>query len=161
MPTTSLRMAVLAGGGLLTALLVDGGAVGYHWLPALLGATLLAAAAASRSRGALWGPGLVLLGAGASIGAWFQAGRSGADQRLLGLTALGLGLGAVVAAALARRLDVGPMSIALPVLLFGALVVLEQSGPVALRGRAWPYALLLVGLGAASARGYPREVPPP
>ena len=142
-----LRTAVLAAGGLVTAALVDGGAVGYHWLPLLLGLTLLAAAAATRSRGPLWAPGLVLLCGGASVGVWFEAGRSGADQRLVGLVALGLGLGGVLAAAPARRLDVGPMSVALPVLLFGALVVLEQSGPDVLRGRAWPYAVLVTGLG--------------
>jgi hypothetical protein len=132
----------LVAGALGTALLVDTGTVGYHWLPLLLGLTFLAAALASGSRGRHWAPGLVLGAVGLVVGLWFADGRSGDDYTLVPLVVLGLGLGAVLAAALAqwRGLALGPMSVALPVLLFGGLALLDQQAPGPLGGRAWPYA---------------------
>ncbi|MFP5218826.1 MAG: hypothetical protein ACLGIG_03705 [Actinomycetes bacterium] len=102
MTPVRVRGAALVVGAALTALLVDTGTVAFHWLPLLLGLTLLGAAAASRSRGPLWAPGLVLLTAGATVGVWFAAGRSGDDYRLVPLVALGPGAGRPVGARPAR-----------------------------------------------------------
>ena len=142
----------LLGGAAVTALLVDGTGLGYHWLPLLLGLTYLAAAAAGGSRDRLWAPGLVLLAVGATVGAWFEAGRSGDDYRLVPLVALGLGLGGVLAGLLAERgpLRIGALQVALPVVLFGALALLDQLAPGPLGGRAWPWALLVAGWGVVA-----------
>lgn len=167
MPAARAAGVVLVVGAVVTVLLVDGvrlddprseGAVGYHWLPLLLGLTSLAAAAAGRSRGPLWAPGLVLAAVGATVGLWFEAGRSGDDYRLVPLVALGLGLGGVLAAALAgaRDLTVGPMQVALPVVLFGALALLDQLSPGPLGLTAWPYCAAVAGYGAVLVvRGRP------
>jgi hypothetical protein len=152
--------ALLAGAA-LTALLIDVARLGYHWLPLLLGLTYLAAALAGRSRGPLWAPGLVLASVGATIGVWFEAGRSGDDYLLVPLVALALGLGGVLAGLLAERdgLRMGPLQVALPVVLFGALALVDQQAPGPLGGRAWPWAALVAAWAVvALARGRRRPL---
>ncbi len=58
---------------------------------------------------------------------------------------MALGLGGVIAAAFARLRGVtlSAMSIALPVLLFGAFALLEQQAVKPVAGRVWVYAALL------------------
>jgi hypothetical protein len=148
-------------GAVLTVALIETGALAYHWLPALTGATYLTAAAAGRSRGTLWGPGFVVLGAGLVIGLWYGDGRPADSFQLLSLLVMGLGLGGVLAALLAqaRHLSVSAMSVAMPVLLVGAFFLLEQQAPGPFGGEAWPYAVLLAAWGAyelrPGSRGWP------
>lgn len=139
----AVRLAPPLAAAGLTALLIDVGPLGFHWLPLMLGLTLLVAALSLRSRGPLWGSACVLIGVGAVVAAWFSAGRSGNDYELVPLVSLGLGTGALVVSLLARplRLELPPTSIALPVLAFGLLALLDQkAGPLQAQ-HAWPYAL--------------------
>lgn len=146
-------MALLVGAGLIAALL-EAEVIALHWLPALAGLTYLAAAAAGRSRGPLWGPGLVITSVGLAAALWLRDGRSGDSFQLLALTVLALGLGGVLAGLLAqaRGFSIGPMSIAMPVLLFGGFALLEQQKVAPVAGQAWPYAALLGAWGAYELR---------
>ena len=156
--------ALLVGAVLIVALL-ETGTVAYRWLPALTGATYLAAAVAGRMRGSLWGPGFGVLGAGLVIGLWYGDGRPPDSFQLLSLLVMGLGLGGVLASLLAqaRHLSVSAMSVAMPVLLVGGFFLLEQQAPGPFGGEAWPYALLLAAWGAYELRPGSRGdgVPPP
>ncbi len=149
-----LRGAVLLVGAAAIVGLVEGGLLDYYTFPLLLGFVYLAAAAISRSRGTLWGPGLVTTTVGLAIALWFNAGRGGDSFQLLALTVLALGLGGVLAAALGqvRGLVITPMSIALPVLLFGAFSLLEQQQVEPVTGQTWVYAALLAFWGAFELR---------
>jgi len=149
-----LRGAVLLVGALAIAGLVEGGILDYFTFPLLLGLVYLAAAAVSRSHGTLWGPGLVTTAVGLAIVLWYGAGRGGDSFQLLALTVLALGLGGVLAAALGelRGLVITPMSIALPVLLFGAFSLLEQQRVEPVTGSTWVYVALLALWGAFELR---------
>jgi len=148
------RAVALLVGAVLVVALIETETLAYYWLPALTGATYLAAAAVGRSRGSLWGPGFVVTAAGLVIGLWYADGRAAESFQLLSLLVMGLGLGGVLAALLAqaRQLSVSAMSVAMPVLLVGAFFLMEQQafGPVA--GRAWVYAALLAAWGAYELR---------
>ena len=139
-----LRGGVLLAGAVVVAVLFEGELLARYWFVPLVGVTYLVAAAVSRSRGTLWGPGLVLTTVGVAVALWLRDGRSGDSVQLLALTAMALGLGGVLAALLAsaRGVLVTPMSVALPVLLFGGFALLEQQG-VAPFAEEWPYAALL------------------
>lgn len=67
---------------------------------------------------------------------------------------MALGLGGVLAALLAqvRGFSVSAMSIALPVLLFGAFALMEQQAVEPVAGRTWLYAALLAVWGAYELR---------
>lgn len=149
-----IRGAVLIVGALLIALLVEGGVLAYYWFPALTGLTYLAAAALSRSRGALWGPGLVITVVGIALALWLREGRPADSFQFLALMAMALGLGGVLAALLGqqRGLAVTPMSIALPVLLFGVFSLLEQQRVEPVTGSTWVYVVLLIAWGAYELR---------
>jgi hypothetical protein len=149
-----LRGAVLLVGAVAIAGLVEGGILDYFAFPLLLGLVYLAAAAVSRSHGTLWGPGLVTTAVGLAIALWYGAGRGGDSFQLLALTVLALGLGGVLAAALGelRGLVITPMSIALPVLLFGAFSLLEQQRVEPITGSTWVYVALLALWGAFELR---------
>ena len=149
-----LRGAVLLVGAAAIAGLVEGGLLDYYTFPLLLGLVYLAAAAISRSRGTLWGPGLVTSIVGLAIALWFGAGRGGDSFQLLALTVMALGLGGVLAAVLGqlRGLVITPMSVALPVLLFGAFSLLEQQRVEPVTGSTWVYVALLALWGAFELR---------
>ncbi len=149
-----LRGAVLLVGALAIAGLVEGGILDYFTFPLLLGLVYLAAAAVSRSHGTLWGPGLVTTVVGLAIALWYGAGRGGDSFQLLALTVMALGLGGVLAALLGqlRGLVITPMSIALPVLLFGAFSLLEQQRVEPVTGSTWVYVALLALWGAFELR---------
>lgn len=149
-----LRGAALLVGAAAIAGLVEGGILDYYTFPLLLGLVYLAAAAISRSRGTLWGPGLVTTAVGLAVALWYSAGRGGDSFQLLALTVLALGLGGVLAAALGelRGLVITPMSIALPVLLFGAFSLLEQQRVEPVTGSTWVYVALLALWGAFELR---------
>ncbi|MDQ3611534.1 MAG: hypothetical protein M4D85_08050 [Actinomycetota bacterium] len=149
-----LRGAVLLLGAAAIAGLVEGGILDYYTFPLLLGLVYLAAAAISRSHRTLWGPGLVTTAVGLAVALWFGAGRGGDSFQLLALTVMALGLGGVLAAALGklRGLVITPMSIALPVLLFGAFSLLEQQRVEPVTGSTWVYVALLALWGAFELR---------
>lgn len=149
-----LRGAVLILGAVAIAGLVEGGILDYSTFPLLLGLVYLAAAAVSRSHGTLWGPGLVTTAVGLAIALWYGAGRGGDSFQLLALTVMALGLGGVLAALLGqlRSLVITPMSIALPVLLFGAFSLLEQQRVEPVTGSTWVYVALLALWGAFELR---------
>lgn len=149
-----LRGPVLILGAAAIAGLVEGGILDYSTFPLLLGLVYLAAAAVSRSHGTLWGPGLVTTAVGLAIALWYGAGRGGDSFQLLALTVMALGLGGVLAALLGqlRGLVITPMSIALPVLLFGAFSLLEQQRVEPVTGSTWVYVALLALWGAFELR---------
>ena len=139
------RGAVLLLGAVLIVALVEGGVLARYWFPALTGVTYLAAAAAGRSRGTLWAPGLIVTTVGIAVALWLRDGRSVDSFELVALSAMALGLGGVLAAALGRVADItiSAMSVAVSTLLFGAFVLLEQQGVPPFAGQVWPYAALL------------------
>lgn len=116
-------------GGIVMILLIEIGPVAFYWISLIIGLTYLAAAAASRSRGSLWAPGLMLSVAGLIIALWIRDGRSPADLQFLALTILALGTGATVAALMDRiGYDITAMSVALTLVAFGAFVLAVQEG---------------------------------
>lgn len=148
------RGAALVVGAAAIVALVESGLLAYYWFPALTGLTYLAAAAAGRSRGTLWGPGLVITTVGVAAALWLGDGRPGDSFQFLALTVLALGLGGVLASLLGqvRGFAVSPMSVSLPVLLFGGFALLEQQAVAPFAGQTWPYAVLLALWGAYELR---------
>lgn len=155
--TTSHRRArgiALIVGALLIAGLIEGGVLDYYWFVLLIGLTYLAAAIASRSRGPLWGSGLITSTVGLVFIVWIRDGRPVDSFQFVALTVLGLGLGGVLAALLADRkgFAIGPMDIALPVLLVGAFTLLDQQAVKPIAGQTWVYVALLAAYGAYELR---------
>ncbi len=148
------RGIALIVGAVLIVALVETEVVPYYWFPTLTGLTYLAAAGAGRSRGTLWGPGLVITSVGLGAALWLRDGRSADSFELLALAVMALGLGGVLAALLGqvRGFAVSPMSIALPVLLFGVFALLEQRMISPFAGQTWVYAALLAVWGAFELR---------
>ena len=74
--------------------------------------------------------------------------------QLIALTALALGLGGVLAALLGstRGLVVSPMSIALPVVLFGGFALLDQQRVEPFTQSTWVYVIALIAWGAYELR---------
>ena len=141
-------------GGLLIAALIESGTIPFYWFPALTGLTYLAAAAAGRSRGTLWGPGLVITTVGVAAALWLRDGRMPDSFQFLALAVLALGLGGVLAALLGqvKGFAVSAMSVAMPVLLFGGFSLLEQQAVKPFAGSTWVYVALLVVWGAFELR---------
>lgn len=127
--------------------------IDYYWFPLMLGVIYLAGAIAGRSRGTLWAPGLMTTAAGVAIALWIRDGRP-FDFQFLALTILALGLGAVLAAALAEvgGLAISAMSIATMLLLFGGFLLAEQQGIALITGSTYVYALGLLLWGAYELR---------
>jgi len=155
--STSARRArgiALIVGAVLIVALVESGALAYYWFPTLTGLTYLAAAAAGRSRDTLWGPGLVITTVGLAAALWLGDGRTGDSFQFLALTVMALGLGGVLAGLLAsvRGFSISAMSVAMPVLLFGAFALLEQQAVSPFAGQTWVYAALLAVWGAYELR---------
>ena len=148
------RGAALLLGAVLIVVLIRSGTLSFSWLPLLLGLTYLAAAGLSRSRGTLWGPGLVVSSVGLAAGLWVGSGRSPDSFQFLALSAMALGLGGVLAALLHgfRGVRISPMSIALPVLLFGAFALVEQQAVRPVAGNVYLYSALLALWGAVELR---------
>lgn len=148
------RGIVLIAGALLIVALIETGTIPFYWFPALTGLTYLAAAAAGRSRGPLWGPGLVITSVGLAAALWLRDGRMPDSFQFLALAVMALGLGGVLAALLTqlRGFSLGAMSIAMPVLLFGVFALLEQQAVSPFAGQVWVYAGLLVAWGAYELR---------
>ena len=154
--TTARRargIALIVGAVLIVAL-IETETIPFYWFPTLVGLTYLAAAAISRSRGTLWAPGFVITSVGLAVALWLRDGRTGDSFQFLALTVMALGLGGVLAGLLAqlRGFSIGAMSVAMPVLLFGAFALLEQQRVTPLAGSTWVYAALLVLWGAYELR---------
>ena len=149
-----LRGLCLIVGAVVIGVLVEGGLLAFYWFPVLTGLTYLAAAAASRSRGALWAPGLIVFSVGLAAALWLRAGRPADSFEFLALAVMALGLGGVLAAGLGhiRGWLVTPMSVALPVLLFGVFALLEQQAVKPIAGKTWVYIGLLGLWGAYELR---------
>ena len=140
---------MLVGAGALL-LLVKVAHQRFYWVPLLIGATYLLAAAAGRSRGALWAPGWVLAVVGATEAAWFHAGRPADSFEFAELTLLAAGLGAVVAVAMrVVGVEVSSMGVATAVLLTGAFNLAEADAVPHVSGNAFLYAGLLACWGLA------------
>ena len=154
--TTARRTRGLAliGGAVVIVALIETELVAFYWFPMLTGLTYLAAAAAGRSRGTLWGPGFVITSVGLAAALWLRDGRMPDSFQFLALAVMALGLGGVLAALLAqvKGLSVSAMSVAMPVLLFGAFALLEQQMVTPFAGQTWVYAAFLAVWGAYELR---------
>jgi hypothetical protein len=148
------RGIALIVGAVLIVALVETEVIPFYWFPTLTGLTYLAAAAAGRSRGTLWGPGFVITSVGLGAALWLRDGRMPDSFQFLALAVMALGLGGVLAALLGqvRGFAISAMSIALPVLLFGVFALLEQQMVTGFAGQTWVYAGLLVAWGAFELR---------
>lgn len=145
-----VRGAVLLAGAVLLLGLVRGAGLRFYWVPLALGLTYLLAAAASRSRATLWGPGWVLAAVGLTEGLWFNAHRSADSFEFAELTLLAAGTGTVLAAGMrAFGVLVSTMSLALAVLLTGAFNLAEAKAVPHVSGNIWLYTGLLALWGAA------------
>ena len=147
------RGAVLLVGAVALAVLFPPvGSVAFSWLPAVTGLAYLGAAAASGTRGALWAPGLVVLGFG--VASVLSLGGTFSPDSLLALTLLGVGGGGLVAVALSRvGVHVSALSIAVTVTVLGAFVLLTtRIAPDGIGGEALLYAALLAGWGVWEMR---------
>ena len=127
---TSARRArgiALIAGAVIIVALIETETIPYYWFPVLTGLTYLAAAAAGRSRGTLWGPGFVITSVGLAAALWLRDGKMPDSFQFLALAVMALGLGGVLAALLAqvRGFSISAMSVAMPVLLFGVFALLE------------------------------------
>ncbi|MBC7680524.1 MAG: hypothetical protein H7233_16290 [Pseudorhodobacter sp.] len=154
---TSARRArgiALIVGAVLIITLIETETIPFYWFPALTGLTYLAAAAAGRSHGTLWGPGFVITSVGIAAALWLRDGRMSDSFQFLALAVMALGLGGVLAGmlALARGFSLRAMSVAMPVLLFGAFALLEQQMVKPFAGQTWVYAALLAAWGAYEVR---------
>jgi len=148
------RGVALIVGALVIVGLVETGVLPFYWFPALTGLTYLAAAAAGRSRGTLWGPGLVITTVGLAAALWLGDDRMPDSFQFLALAVMALGLGGVLAGLLAQvsGFSISAMSVAMPVLLFGAFALLEQQAVKPFAGQTWVYAALLIAWGAYELR---------
>lgn len=146
------RGIALITGAVVIVALIETELIPSYWFPTLTGLTYLAAAAAGRSRGTLWGPGLVISSVGLAAALWLRDGRTVNSFQFLALAVMALGLGGVLAALLGqvRGYAISAMSIALPVLLFGVFALLAQQG--VFTGGTWMYAALLAIWGAFELR---------
>lgn len=139
------RGLVLLAGAAAVLLLVSTGVLSRTWLVLLVGVVYLAAAAAGRSRDALWAPGLVVTAVGLSLGLWIESGRPFDSFQLTCLLLLSVGLGTVLTGLVA---DPSPASLAVPPLLLGASFLVDQQAVPVLAYASWPYAVLLAAFGA-------------
>ena len=148
------RGTALIVGAVLIVALIETETIPFYWFPALTGLTYLAAAAAGRSRGTLWGPGFVITSVGIAAALWLRDGRAPDSFQFLALAVMALGLGGVLAGLLAqaRGFSISAMSVAMPVLLFGAFALLEQQMVQPFAGQTWVYAALLAAWGAYELR---------
>ena len=156
-----VRAGVLFAGAVILLLLVRVGGLHFFWVPLGLGLIYLAAAAASRSRGTLWGPGWVLVSVGLTEGLWFHAQRSADSFVFAELTLLGAGTGAVVAAAMRTvGVAVSSMSLAMAVVLTGAFNLAEAQSVPHVAGNIWLYTGLLAlwAVFLLARRGVPDRV---
>ena len=154
---TSARRArgiSLIAGAVLIVTLIETETIAFYWFPALTGLTYLAAAAAGRSRGTLWGPGFVITSVGIAAALWLRDGRMPDSFQFLALAVMALGLGGVLAGLLTqvRGFSISVMSVAMPVLLFGVFALLEQQMVKPFAGQTWVYAALLAVWGAYELR---------
>lgn len=154
---TSARRArgvSLIAGAVVIVALIETETLPFYWFPTLTGLTYLAAAVAGRSRGTLWGPGLVITSVGLAAALWLRDGGMPDSFQFLALSVMALGLGGVLAGLLAqlRGFAISAMSVALPVLLFGVFALLEQQAVAPIAGQTWVYAALLVLWGAVELR---------
>lgn len=148
------RGVALIVGAVVVVALIETGVLPRYWFPTLTGLTYLAAAAAGRSRGTLWGPGLVITTVGVAAALWLADGRMADSFQFLALAVMALGVGGVLAGLLAqvRGFEISAMSVAMPVLLFGLFALLEQQMVAPFAGQTWAYAALLVLWGAYELR---------
>jgi hypothetical protein len=146
-------IALLVGAVLIVAL-IETELIPFYWFPTLTGLTYLAAAAAGRSRGTLWGPGFVITSVGLAAALWLRDGRMPDSFQFLALAVMALGLGGVLAALLTqvKGFSISAMSVAMPVLLFGVFALLEQQMVSPFAGQTWVYAALVAVWGAYELR---------
>lgn len=123
------RGAALLVGGISMIILVESGLLPFYWVVLMVGLTYLAAAAAGRSRGSFWAPGLMLSLTGLAIALWLQDGRPPYSLEFLGLTVTALGTGGILGSFLTRvGFEITAMSVAMTVASFGAFVLAAQRG---------------------------------
>ena len=148
------RGIALIVGAVVIVALIETGLIPFYWFPALTGLTYLAAAAAGRSRGTLWGPGFVITSVGLAAALWLRDGRMPDSFQFLALAVMALGLGGVLAGLLAqvKGFSISALSVAMPVLLFGGFALLEQQMVAPFAGQTWVYAALLAVWGAYELR---------
>ena len=148
------RGIALIVGAILIVALIETELIPFYWFPTLTGLTYLAAAAAGRSRGTLWGPGFVITTVGLAAALWLRDGRAPDSVQFLALAVMALGLGGVLAALLTqlKGFSISAMSVAMPVLLFGVFALLEQQMISPFAGQTWIYAALLAVWGAYELR---------
>lgn len=148
------RGIALIVGAVVIVALIETELLAFYWFPMLTGLTYLAAAAAGRSRGTLWGPGFVITSVGLAAALWLRDARMPDSFQFLALAVMALGLGGVLAALLAqvKGFSVSAMSVAMPVLLFGVFALLEQQMVSPFAGQTWVYAALLAAWGAYELR---------
>jgi hypothetical protein len=148
------RGIALIVGALIILALIETELIPFYWFPALTGLTYLAAAAAGRSRGTLWGLGFVITSVGLAAALWLRDGRMPDSFQFLALAVMALGLGGVLAALLTqvKGFSISAMSVALPVLLFGVFALLEQQMVRFVAGESWVYVALLAVWGAYELR---------
>lgn len=147
-----LRGAVLLVGAVALLVLVVVLDVPFYWLPTITGGVYLAGAVASGVRGALWAPGLVVLGFGLGIVTTTPALELFAVESRPAAGWVGAGIGAVLAVLAARvGVAVSATSVAVTVLLLAVFVALTtRVGSVF--SEAYFYAALLAVWGAWELR---------
>jgi drug/metabolite transporter superfamily protein YnfA len=154
------RGAALAAGGITMIILIGTGLIPFYWVVAMVGLTYLAAAAAGRSRGSLWAPGLMLVIGGLAIALWLRTGRPPGTLQFLGLTVTALGVGAVAASFLKRAgYDITAMSVSMTLVAFGGFILTAQRGIFTRNIYAYGGLFILGGLVAIAKTFRPSQRP--
>lgn len=139
------RAAVLAVGAVVVLLLLDRGVAPFGDVPLLVGAVYLAAAAAGGRGGALWAPGCVVAGWGVANVALAQPAFRGLHAPESAAHMVGIGLGVLALAALARAgVRTSTTGIGLSILLSGLIFVGQRGQGWTLLNSGRGYALLLL-----------------
>ena len=135
--------ALLVGAVVIAVLLPPVGSLAFYWLPVITGGAYLVGAIVSGPRGALWAPGLIVLGFG--VGAVLALGGTFEMNDIAQSTLTGVAVGAVVAVLLKRvGVAVSATSLAVTLLLLAGFVLLTtRISPDGIGGEALLYAGLL------------------
>ncbi len=152
------RGTALAVGGITMIVLIETGLVPFYWVVLMVGLTYLAAAAAGRSRGSLWAPGLMLVIGGLAIALWLRTGRPPGTLQFLGLTVTALGVGAMAASFLKRAgYDITAMGVSMTLVAFGGFILAAQRGIFTRNIYVYGGLLILGGLVAIAKTFRPSE----
>lgn len=139
------RAGVLAAGAALVYVLFDREGIDFGLVPLVVGLVYLAAAVAGGLGGALWAPGLVVTGWGLGNDALTWDGVRGQGIPESAAHMVGIGLGILALAALARfGVQVSVASVGLAVLLSGLLFTAQRAGGYGILNEGVGYAVLLL-----------------